>query len=185
VVTCAEVCLLKIMCSAIFWRMMLIGSTRIAGGAPGMTGGAPAIGAGDGAGGATSRGGADTDICAGGGCGAGAETGRCGAAGVMAVWAGAVDGGAACGLACPARYASRSCLVIRPPTPVPFTRFRSILFSRAILRTNGESGPGPCSSAISPAGAAAGYSSWAAPSDCEAGGGGADGGAEGAACGAA
>src|SRR5512142_1262324 len=36
VVTCAEVCLLNVMCSAIFWRMIVMGSTRIAAGAPGM-----------------------------------------------------------------------------------------------------------------------------------------------------
>src|ERR1051325_8429746 len=35
VVTCAEVCLLNTMCSAMRWRMMDIGSTRFAGAAPG------------------------------------------------------------------------------------------------------------------------------------------------------
>ena len=34
--------------------------------------------------------------------------------------------------------ASRSCLVMRPPAPVPFTWLRSMLYSRAILRTSGD-----------------------------------------------
>src|ERR1017187_9580422 len=42
---------------------------------------------------------------------------------------------------CAAAKASTSCLVIRPPAPVPLTWVRSRLRSRAILRTSGESGP--------------------------------------------
>src|SRR5579875_714299 len=38
VVTCAEVCLENTMCSAIFCRMLLIGSMRLAGASPGNTG---------------------------------------------------------------------------------------------------------------------------------------------------
>src|ERR1017187_5776894 len=44
---------------------------------------------------------------------------------------------------------------MRPPAPVPLTRLRSILFSRAILRTSGESGPDG-SAAGSAAGSSAG-----------------------------
>src|ERR1039458_8893876 len=44
---------------------------------------------------------------------------------------------------------------MRPPAPVPLTRLRSILFSRAILRTSGESGP-DASAAGSSAGCASG-----------------------------
>src|SRR5258708_3866309 len=36
---------------------------------------------------------------------------------------------------------SRSCLVMRPPAPVPFTFEMSIEFSRAIFLTSGESAP--------------------------------------------
>ena len=53
-------------------------------------------------------------------------------------------GGSACVLAGALfddRYDSRSCLVIRSPAPVPLIRLKSMLFSRAILRTSGESGP--------------------------------------------
>src|SRR3984957_18697896 len=67
VVTCAEVCLLNVMCSAIFWRMMLMGSTRMAGGAPDMVAG---IAAGTGLG--TEAGGA---VCTGAATGAGAGAG--------------------------------------------------------------------------------------------------------------
>src|SRR5690242_19617795 len=42
---------------------------------------------------------------------------------------------------CADMYASRSCFVIRPPAPVPFTCRRSMLYSRAILRTSGDNGP--------------------------------------------
>src|SRR6267154_6881764 len=38
-------------------------------------------------------------------------------------------------------YASRSCLLMRPPAPVPFTWRKSIPYSRAILRTSGDNGP--------------------------------------------
>src|ERR1017187_428795 len=47
---------------------------------------------------------------------------------------------------------------MRPPAPVPLTRLRSILFSRAILRTSGESGPDG-SAAGSAAGSSAGVGS--------------------------
>src|SRR6185503_20688707 len=67
VVTCAEVCLLNVMCSAIFWRMMLMGSTRIAGAAPGIFA--------DIATGAGGVAGAGADTWTGAGCG-GAATGR-------------------------------------------------------------------------------------------------------------
>ena len=39
---------------------------------------------------------------------------------------------------CADMYASRSCLVMRPPAPVPRTCFRSMPYSRAILRTSGD-----------------------------------------------
>ena len=54
-----------------------------------------------------------------------------------------------------AMWLSTSCFVIRPPAPVPFTFARSILFSRAILRTSGESGPAASCDASSVAGGAA------------------------------
>src|ERR1017187_4412335 len=47
---------------------------------------------------------------------------------------------------------------MRPPAPVPFTRLRSMLFSRAIFRTSGESGP-DTSAAGSAAGSSAGLAS--------------------------
>ena len=56
------------------------------------------------------------------------------------------------------------CLVIRPPIPVPLTCARSILFSRAIFRTSGESGPA-VSSTIA-ASAAAGGADGAAGAAC-------------------
>src|ERR1019366_5338642 len=68
--------------------------------------------------------------------GSGATAG--GAAGPAA---GSGAGAGAAGPGCAAVYASTSCLVIRPPAPVPFTCARSRLSSRAILRTKGESGP--------------------------------------------
>src|SRR5579884_1129070 len=106
VVTCAEVRLLMTMCSAIFCRMLLMGSVRVlAASGKGMAGG-----------------GAE------GACGAGAG----GACGVGAAYVLA---------ACEDMYASTSCLVMRPPAPVPLTCERSMLYSRAILRTSGESGP--------------------------------------------
>src|SRR5205085_771230 len=58
-------------------------------------------------------------------------------------------------------YASTYCFVIRPPAPVPRTCFRSMLYSRAILRTSGERGPGPSSAAGGGGGAGAG-----APGGC-------------------
>src|SRR3954462_6523215 len=53
-------------------------------------------------------------------------------------------------------YASTSCFVIRPPAPDPFTFDRSILFSRAILRTSGEIGPTGSAAAGADAGEAGG-----------------------------
>src|SRR5258706_8743622 len=54
VVTCAEVCLLNTMCSAIFCRMVVIGSTRVAGISPVLVmaggGGGTLTGCGDGTG---------------------------------------------------------------------------------------------------------------------------------------
>ncbi len=91
---------------------------------------------------------------------------------------------------------STSCFVMRPPAPVPFTFPKSILFSRAILRTNGESGPAGSDDASSVAGGAgaatcAGSGSTAGPG-AEVGGAGAasaalgaDGAATGVAAGAA
>ena len=49
------------------------------------------------------------------------------------------------------RCDSTSCFVIRPPAPVPFNLPRSMLFSRAILRTKGESGPAGSAEASSAA----------------------------------
>jgi hypothetical protein len=54
----------------------------------------------------------------------------------------AAAGAGAAGFRAPGS-ASTSCLVMRPPAPVPFTFLaRSRLFSRAIRRTSGEKGPG-------------------------------------------
>src|SRR5271165_3973509 len=70
--------------------------------------------------------------------------------GIAEAGAEATGAGAAAGTAVAALYvlaawelpnASTSCLVIRPPAPVPFTFARSMLYSRAILRTSGDSGP--------------------------------------------
>src|ERR1017187_6588554 len=47
---------------------------------------------------------------------------------------------------------------MRPPAPVPLTRLRSMLFSRAIFRTSGESGP-DTSAAASAGGCSAGFAS--------------------------
>src|ERR1035438_1327285 len=91
----------------------------------------------------------------------GAAVGLLATEGAAAGVAGAGAAGAPC-----ARQASTSCLVMRPPAPVPLTRLRSILFSRAIFRTSGESGPdtsaagssagGESGPDTSPAGSAAG-----------------------------
>ena len=85
------------------------------------------------------------------------------------------------------RYASRSCLVMRAPAPVPRTWLKSMLFSRAILRTSGDSGPAASSgvgagSAATGAGAAGGGGGGAAEAGAGAGGAGAA--AAGAAAGA-
>src|SRR6185295_4896938 len=71
--------------------------------------------------------------------------------GARGAWgAGCGGGAAACAgapVCCCPRYDSTSCFVMRPPAPVPFTRLRSTLLSRAIRRTSGDSGPAgsPCS----------------------------------------
>src|SRR6266513_3031569 len=116
VVTWGEVRLDITMCSAILMRIWLIGSMRVLAGPAGGIG-APGPGAAAGVGAAGAVGSA--------------------AAGVVGGAGGGPDGFAAAAGCC-ARWASRSCLVMRPPAPVPDTRVRSILFSRAILRTSGE-----------------------------------------------
>src|SRR3954447_25868232 len=108
-----------IMCSAIFWRIVLIGSLRVL-----------AVSArGRGAEGCCEPDGA---CCGGGSPGYGPPLEALGSGASVPAYVLA---------ACEAINASTSCLVIRPPTPVPRTCERSILYSRAILRTSGESGP--------------------------------------------
>src|SRR6266849_1536092 len=72
---------------------------------------------------------------------------------------------------------------MRPAAPVPFTLLRSILFSRAILRTRGESSPAVSSTTVATGAADSGLGG-SAPSACGEGGGGAGAGVEAAAAGA-
>src|SRR5579863_10008876 len=74
VVTWAEVRLLKTMCSAIFWRMLLMGSTRRAAAAPGMGAGSREGSRGGGGAGTSTAGGivATAEGAGGGGGGGGA-----------------------------------------------------------------------------------------------------------------
>src|ERR1022692_2192532 len=67
-------------------------------------------------------------------------------------------GGGGAGACCwRAMWPSRSCFVMRPPAPVPFTLLRSMEYSRAMRRTSGESGPvGSGASADSSAGGGGG-----------------------------
>src|ERR1035438_461340 len=111
VVTCAEVRRLATMCSAMRMRMVLVGSMRVL-------------------------------ACPAAGSGGGASTGGGGGGGVGAATTGG-GGGAGAGCACcwRAMWPSRSCFVMRPPAPVPFTLLRSTEYSRAMRRTSGESGP--------------------------------------------
>src|ERR1700681_3718786 len=53
-------------------------------------------------------------------------------------------------------YASRSCLVMRPPAPLPFTWRRSMPYSPAILRPRGDSGPAGDSASAAGAGSSTG-----------------------------
>src|ERR1035438_6743444 len=91
---------------------------------------------------AAGRGGGAACSDGGGGGGGAASTGRGG------------GGGACCWRA---MWPSRSCFVMRPPAPVPFTLLRSMEYSRAMRRTSGESGPvGSGASADSSAGGGGG-----------------------------
>ena len=123
---------LIIMGAAIFCRMVDMGSVR--------TRADSANGSAAGAAGDWGAGAAGAGAAAAGCWGAGAAGGGSGE-GVRYVWA-----------ACDDMYASTSLLVMRPPSPVPFTFDRSMLNSRPILRTRGDNGP--CSS--SPSGCATG-----------------------------
>src|SRR4051812_46522601 len=110
VVTWAEVRLEKTMCSAIFCRIMLMGSTLCEAAAPGICMGSR--GAGGGGGGTFT--GCDTAICVGAGGGGGGGGGAaCTGGGAACTGGGAYAGGGGAA-APPDMNASRSCLVIRP-----------------------------------------------------------------------
>src|SRR5580704_13599432 len=70
---------------------------------------------------------------------------------------------------CADMYASRSCLVMRPPAPLPLTWRRSIPYSRAILRTSGDKGPAGDSASIGGAGSSTGIGY--GPAECDTGSG--------------
>src|SRR5581483_3282561 len=102
VVTCAEVRLLITMCSAIFCRITDIGSVRV------FADSASGIGCAGGA-------------CCGGSCGVGSTGYGPAALATGCGGGGGPEGAAYVRPACDDICASTSCLVIRPPAPVPFT----------------------------------------------------------------